>query len=176
MHATFWPTGLCKERFSPNSKRAEMTSKSSDKKNTWLKNELEMMHWDYQLWSDQLFCPHFFTKGKDMQNIHLYKFRPLVWSLELYVTQQLVSRKQKKCHFPIVFLVLKPSSPGRSTSQQFFEPAVPRLSHVLSLLVGRPQPALSILVIKSDQHADRQRFTSEQLAPQAALLGKMPLL
>lgn len=109
-----------------------------------------------------------------MQNIHLYMFRPPVWSLELYVTQQLVSRKQRKCHFPIVFLLLKPSSPGRSASQQFFEPAIPKLSHVLSLLL--PQPALSILAIKSDQQADRQWFTSEQLASQAALLGKMPLL
>lgn len=45
-----------------------------------------------------------------------YMFRPPIWSLELYVTQQLISRKQRKCHFPIVFLLLKPSSPGRSAS------------------------------------------------------------
>lgn len=108
--------GSARNDFLPVQSKQKWPVKAVTKKTTWLKNELEMMHWDYQLWSDQLFRPHFFTKGKDMQNIHLYMFRPPVWSLELYVTQQLISRKQRKCHFPIVFLVLKPSSPGRSAS------------------------------------------------------------
>lgn len=146
-----------------------MTSKSSDKENYMV----EEWAWNDALRLSALIrsalLPTLLHKRKRHAEHTPYMFRPPIWSLELYVTQQLVSRKQRKCCFPIVFLVLKPSSAGRSASQQFFEPAVPKLSHVLRLLVVRPHPALSILVIKSDQQVDRQWFTSEQLPKRLSL-------